>query len=99
MTTGTETKSKSEIARETRLSNALSKIRTESKEIDKLERQVDSVKARMVKTMLVAKNNGATLKEIAAITGFSIGWVQQALVAIGYTPRAYGNGSSAESTK
>lgn len=94
MTTETKEKTKAEIAKEARLSNALTKIQAESKEIGKLEKQVDSVKAKMVKTMMVAKNNGATLKEIAELTGYSIGWVQQALVAIGYTPRAYGaNGS------
>jgi len=85
----TETKTKAELAREGRRENAFAKLKSERTNITKLERDVDSAKGRLVKAAMTAKNNGATLKEIAEITGYSIGWVQQALVSIGYEPRAY----------
>jgi hypothetical protein len=95
----TETKTKSEIARENRRDSAFDKIKAERANITKMERDVDSAKSRLVKAAMTAKNNGATLKEIAEITGYSIGWVQQALVSIGYSPRAYNTSGSSNGKK
>jgi hypothetical protein len=95
----TETKTKSEIARAARRDNAFDKLKSERSTIAKLEKEVDSAKSRLVKSAMTAKNNGATLKEIAEITGYSIGWVQQALVSIGYEPRAYNTSGSSNGKK
>lgn len=97
MTTEIKAKTKTELAKEARKDNALAKVKNEKDVITKLEREVESGKSRLVKYAHTAKNNGATLKEIADIAGKSIGWVQQALVSVGYVPREYkSNGKKAK---
>jgi hypothetical protein len=92
----TATKTKGELAREGRASNALAKIKAEADNIAKLEKQIDASKTKIGKLGMTARKNGVALKDISAVTGYSIGWVQQALVAAGYVPRAYNtNGDAA----
>jgi hypothetical protein len=96
LTTEIKPKTKAELARDGKRENALAKVKAERAAITKLEGQADSAKSRLVKAAMTAKNNGATLSEIADIAGKSIGWVQQALVSVGYEPRAYkSNGKQA----
>ena len=96
LTTEIQPKTKTELAREERKANALAKVKAERGTLTKLERETDSAKNRLVKQAHIAKKNGATLSEIADIAEKSIGWVQQALVSVGYEPRAYkSNGKQA----
>lgn len=95
MTTTAPTKS--ELARQARAEAALEKIGADAKEVRQLQKKIDSLQNRIAKSALTARKNGKTLKEIAAIAGYSIGWVQQALVNVGYTPRNYSKGESVES--
>jgi hypothetical protein len=96
LTTEIKPKTKTELAKEGRRENALAKVKAERSAITKLEGQIESAKSRLVKHAHTAKKNGATLAEIAEIAGKSIGWVQQALVSVGYVPRDYkSNGKQA----